>query len=48
MQNTMGDYTIPSITESPILDVFPYFSGEEDELEKFEAIESAVTTEQEN
>ena len=25
LQSTMGDYTIPSITESPILDVFPYF-----------------------
>lgn len=47
MQNTMGDYTIPSITESPILDVFPYFSGEEDEVEKFEALESPVTPEQE-
>src|SRR5690606_24784745 len=32
MQNTMGDYTIPSITESPILDVFPYFGGEEEEI----------------
>ncbi len=48
MQNTMGDYTIPSITESPILDVFPYFSEEEDELEKVEAKVTAVTTEQEN
>ena len=34
MANTMGDYTIPSITESPILDVFPYFSGEEEASEK--------------
>lgn len=48
MQNTMGDYTIPAIMESPILDVFPYFKGEEEESEKFEAIESAVTTEQGN
>lgn len=31
MQNTMGDYTIPSITESPILDVFPYFGVDEEE-----------------
>lgn len=30
MQNTMGDYSIPAITESPILDVFPYFDGEEE------------------
>lgn len=29
MENTMGDYSIPSIVESPILDVFPYFGGEE-------------------
>ena len=29
MQDTMGDYNIPAITESPILDVFPYFSEEE-------------------
>lgn len=33
MQNTMGDYTIPSITESPILDVFPYFGGDEEETQ---------------
>jgi hypothetical protein len=30
----MGDYSIPAISESPILDVFPYFSGEEGELEQ--------------
>ena len=36
MTGTMGDYTIPAITESPILDVFPYFSGEEGELEQLE------------
>ena len=41
----MGDYTIPAISESPIMDVFPYFSGEEDELErleKFTALKDAV------
>ena len=32
MQNTMGEYSIPAITESPIVDVFPFFSGEEEEL----------------
>ncbi len=32
----MGDYTIPAISESPIMDVFPYFSGEEGELEQLE------------
>jgi hypothetical protein len=31
MKDTMGDYSIPMISESPILDVFPYFSGEEGE-----------------
>ncbi len=36
MKNTMGDYTIPAISESPIMDVFPYFSGDEAELEKLE------------
>ncbi len=38
MAGTMGDYTIPSITESPILDVFPYFTGEEEQLEKFKVL----------
>jgi hypothetical protein len=28
MKNTMGDFTIPSISETTIVDVFPYFSGE--------------------
>jgi hypothetical protein len=44
MKGTMGDYTIPAISESPIMDVFPYFSGEEDELEqleKFNAIKAS-------
>jgi hypothetical protein len=36
MKGTMGDYTIPAIMESPIMDVFPYFSGEEGELEQLE------------
>ncbi len=45
MAQTMGDYTIPSITESPILDVFPYFTGEEEQLEKFNVLESDVTEE---
>ena len=47
MENTMGDYTIPSITESPILDVFPYFSGEEEPSENVEVKELAETVEQE-
>lgn len=33
MDNTMGDYSIPAISESPIVDVFPYFSGEEEQVE---------------
>jgi len=28
MKNTMGEYTIPAISESPIMDVFPYFNEE--------------------
>jgi hypothetical protein len=32
----MGEYSIPAISESPIMDVFPYFSGEEEDLEKIE------------
>lgn len=40
MKNTMGDYTIPAISESPIMDVFPYFSGEEGDLEKLEKFNS--------
>ncbi|QED36665.1 DUF4494 domain-containing protein [Antarcticibacterium arcticum] len=47
MQNTMGDYTIPSITESPILDVFPYFSGDEEELDEIPNNEIAVLAEEE-
>lgn len=45
MADTMGDYSIPSITESPILDVFPYFTGEEEQLEKFNVIESSDLSE---
>ncbi|KAA1245043.1 DUF4494 domain-containing protein [Aquimarina sp. RZ0] len=38
MKDSTGDYTIPAITESPIMDVFPYFTGEEEQLEKFKSI----------
>lgn len=34
MKNTMGEYNIPAVSESPIMDVFPYFSGEEGDVEK--------------
>jgi len=33
MKDTMGEYSIPAVAESPIMDVFPYFSGEEDQAE---------------
>lgn len=46
METTMGDYSIPSITESPILDVFPYFTGEEEQLEKFNALDSSEASEE--
>ena len=54
MKGTMGDYTIPMISESPIIDIFPYFSGEESELEQLEkfntlkASKSEVTVEVED
>ncbi|WP_405382251.1 DUF4494 domain-containing protein [Maribacter sp. LLG6340-A2] len=51
MKDTMGDYTIPAIIESPIMDVFPYFSGEEDELEriqKFTELKDSVPVEDVN
>lgn len=41
MKGTTGDYTIPMIMESPIMDVFPYFSGEEDDLEQLERFNAA-------
>jgi hypothetical protein len=46
MKGTMGDYTIPVISESPIMDVFPYFSGDEsdlDQLEKFNALKASAS-----
>lgn len=42
MENTMGDYSIPAISESPILDVFPYFGGDEVEGEEYQIKESLV------
>ena len=51
MKNSMGDFTIIAISESPIMDVFPYFSGEEGEvemIEKFNAVKaSKIQTEEE-
>ena len=47
MKDTMSDYTIPAISESPIMDVFPFFTGEEATLEKFKALKDTVTVENE-
>lgn len=47
MKNTMGEYSIPSISESPIMDVFPYFSGEEGDefkIEKFQILKNSKLT----
>ncbi|WP_213523486.1 DUF4494 domain-containing protein [Nonlabens sp.] len=33
MKDTMGEYSIPAVSESPIMDVFPYFSGQEEDME---------------
>ena len=41
MKNTMGDYTITAVSESPIMDVFPYFSGEESDMEAVERFTAA-------
>lgn len=41
MKGTMGDYTITAVSESPIMDVFPYFSGEEGEAEALERFNKA-------
>lgn len=44
LKNTMGDYSITAISESPIMDVFPYFSGEEgakEELDRFNALKAS-------
>lgn len=48
MKGTTGDYSIPAISESPIMDVFPYFTGEEDQLEKFKVLNKSETTEAED
>jgi hypothetical protein len=39
----MGDYSIPAIAESPIMDVFPYFVEEDklEQLEKFNALKAS-------
>ena len=45
MKDTMGEFSIPMIAESPVMDVFPYFSGEEDDmnrLKNFVAVKDSV------
>ncbi len=45
MKDSLGEFSIPAISESPIIDVFPYFSGEEDDIErvkKFTALKDSV------
>ncbi|MGL5112445.1 MAG: DUF4494 domain-containing protein [Flavobacterium sp.] len=45
LKNTMSEYTIPAISESPIMDVFPYFTGDEEEaeaLERFNALKAST------
>ena len=38
LTETISNFEIPSVTESPILDVFPYYDGEEEEEVLNEAI----------
>ncbi|MFD0964077.1 DUF4494 domain-containing protein [Pseudofulvibacter geojedonensis] len=38
--NTTSDYSIPAISESPIMDVFPYFDGELEKLEEFNKLKA--------
>ncbi len=45
MSGMTSDYTIPSVTESPILDVFPY-SAEETIPENYKPVEEVETTEE--
>jgi len=47
MKDTMGDYTIPSISESPIMDVFPYFEGEKEKQAKFNAAKASTPVQKE-
>lgn len=39
LNGTTSDYSIPAISESPIMDVFPFFTGEEEQLEKFKPLQ---------
>lgn len=52
MKDTIGDYSIPAIAESPVMDIFPYFSGDEQQIERLENFikvkESAPVIHQQN
>jgi hypothetical protein len=48
MKGTTGDYTIPAISESPIVDVFPYFSGDENELEQMQTFNTRKASKPDN
>ncbi|WP_109097536.1 DUF4494 domain-containing protein [Aquimarina sp. AU58] len=47
MKDSVSDYTVPAISESPIMDVFPYFSGEEEQFEKAQPIAVAGSSQEE-
>lgn len=42
--NTTSDYSIPAISESPIMDVFPYFDGELEKLTEFNKLKAVKET----
>jgi hypothetical protein len=47
MKDSVSDYTVPAISESPIMDVFPYFTKEEEQLEKSQPIAAASSSQEE-
>ncbi|WP_074409307.1 DUF4494 domain-containing protein [Aquimarina megaterium] len=47
MKDSVSDYTVPAISESPIMDVFPYFSGEEEQFEKAQPVTVAGSSQEE-
>ncbi|WP_108809365.1 DUF4494 domain-containing protein [Aquimarina spinulae] len=47
MKDSVSDYTVPAISESPIMDVFPYFSGEEEQFEKAQPVAVAGSSQEE-
>lgn len=47
MKDSVSDYTVPAISESPIMDVFPYFSGEEEQFDKAQPVVVASSSQEE-